>query len=166
MLSDGDVTQSWDTAIKAGVQNDASVCLTFHFMQGVHRLIDAWVERVEYPELKRAVVMLAARYRPRAILMEDKASGQSIIQDVRREGVLPIIAQQPKGDKLVRVARITPMIEAGMVALPFHAPWLAAFEAEIAAFPQGAHDDQVDALSQYLGWVREMGAGLPTVRRL
>ncbi len=166
MLSEGDITQSWDTAIKAGAHNDASVCLTFRFLSGMHQLIDAWVERVEYPELKRAVAMLAARYSPRAILMEDKASGQSVIQDVRREGMLPIIALQPKGDKLVRVARVTPMIEAGLVALPKNAPWLAAFEAEIAAFPQGAHDDQVDALSQYLGWVREMGNGLPTVRRL
>ncbi len=166
MLSEGDITQSWDTAIKAAQHNDASVCLTFHFTCGVHQLIDAQVMRLEYPELKRALIGLAARFSPRAILIEDKASGQSIAQDMRREGQLPIITLQPKGDKLVRVARITPMIEAGLVALPLYAPWLAAFEAEITAFPGGAHDDQVDALSQYLGWVRDSGMQIPTLRRL
>lgn len=166
MLSDGDVTQSWDTAIKAARHNDASVCLTFRFAAGVHQLVDAQVLRVEYPELKRAVLAHAKRYDPRAILIEDKASGQSIIQDMRRAGGLPVIAVQPRGDKLVRVARVTPMLEAGLVALPHYAPWLAAFEAEITAFPHGAHDDQVDALAQYLGWVRESAFATPALRRL
>lgn len=166
MLTEGQITQSWDTAIKSGKQNDASVGLTFRFAEGVHQLIDAQVMRAEYPELKRAVLSLAARYQPEAILIEDKASGQSLLQDLRREGRLPLIALQPKGDKLMRVARVTPMLEAGLVALPFFAPWLAAFEAELAAFPNGAHDDQVDALSQYLGWVRDNGSQRPAIRRL
>lgn len=166
MLNEGSITQSWDTAIKSGRQNDASVCLTFRFCEGVHQLIDAQVMRAEYPELKRAVLTLSARFQPEAILVEDKASGQSLLQDLRREGRLPLIALQPRGDKLVRVARVTPMIEAGLVALPFFAPWLAAFEAELAAFPNGAHDDQVDALSQYLGWVRDSAGQRPTIRRL
>ena len=166
MLSEGAITQSWDTAIKAGKHNDASVCLTFHFTCGVHQLIDAQVMRVEYPELKRAVQLLALRYQARAILVEDKASGQSVLQDVRREGALPLIAVQPKGDKLVRVARITPMLESGLVALPRFAPWLAAFEAEVVGFPNGAHDDQVDALSQYLNWVRDAAMSVPGMRRL
>ena len=66
-----------------------------------------------------------------------------------------MLAIQPKGDKVARVARISPMIEAGKVALPHHAAWLADFEREISAFPNVPHDDQVDALSQYLNWLRE-----------
>lgn len=166
MLSDGTVTQSWDTAIKAGKHNDASVCLSFRFHAGVHQLIDAQVMRVEYPELKRAVMSLFERFMPRAVLIEDKASGQSVLQDIRREGRLPLIAIQPKGDKLMRVAQVTPMLEAGLVALPKFAPWLAAFEAELVGFPQGAHDDQIDALSQYLNWVRDAGMHAPAIRRL
>ncbi len=166
MLSEGAVTQSWDTAIKAMQHHDASVCITMRFNAGVHYVMDVAVMRLEYPELKRAVLQHAEKYQPHAILLEDKASGQSVLQDVRREGCLPVIAVMPCGDKVMRVARITPMIEAGLVALPDYAPWLAAFEAELAAFPNGTHDDQVDALSQYLNWVRESGFKTPAMRRL
>jgi predicted phage terminase large subunit-like protein len=50
-------------------------------------------------------------------------------------------------------------MEAGKMALPAHAPWLMGFEAEFFAFPDGAHDDQVDAVSQYLNWVRSLAGG-------
>ncbi len=46
------------------------------------------------------------------------------------------------------------MVEAGRVALPKHAPWLADFEMELMLFPNSAHDDQVDSLSQFLNWAR------------
>jgi predicted phage terminase large subunit-like protein len=101
------------------------------------------------------VISHAARFSPEAILMEDKASGQSMLQDLRSETALPLIAVMPKGDKMTRLARVSAMIEAGSVALPYHARWLAGFEQEIMAFPNAAHDDQVDAFSQYLGWVHE-----------
>jgi predicted phage terminase large subunit-like protein len=150
------IVQSWDTAIKAGKSNDASVCLTFeiHTQKPQHWVLDCWSGRVEYPTLKRKLLQLAGDYYPDVILIEDKASGQSLIQDLRQETSLPVLPIMPKQDKITRFAQVTPMIEAGMVALPKHASWLAAFEAEILAFPNGAHDDCVDALSQYLQWVR------------
>lgn len=166
MLSDGWVTQSWDTAIKAGPAHDASACVTVRFSEGKHCIIDVAVLRAEYPELKRRIQLLAHHYEPQAILIEDKASGQSLLQDLRREGMLPVIGIVPKGDKIVRMARVTPMIEAGLVALPRHAGWLAAFESELLAFPNGSHDDQVDALAQYLNWVREKMAQNPSLRGL
>lgn len=150
------IIHSWDTAIKAGVQHDASVCLRIRQCETppLHRIESVWRGRVEYPQLKRQLLQLAAQDAPVAILIEDKASGQSLIQDVRRETSLPIIAVLPRCDKVTRFARVTPMLEAGLVGLPHSAPWLAAFEEEVLGFPQGAHDDQVDALSQYLNWVR------------
>ena len=70
-------------------------------------------------------------------------------------------------DKLTRLMRVTPLMEAGKMALPVYAPWLAAFEAEFFAFPEAAHDDQVDAVSQYLNWVRGHAGQLsPSVRRI
>lgn len=147
--------QSWDTAIKAGQGNDASACATFREKDGVHQLINMLVVRLEYPALKRLIVSHAERFAPEIILMEDKASGQSLIQDLRVETDLALLAIQPKGDKIARVARISPMVEAGKVALPQHAAWLAEFEQEITSFPNSPHDDQVDAFSQYLNWVRE-----------
>ncbi len=146
--------QSWDTGIKAGAQHDASACATFVVKDGVHHLVDMLTVRMEYPELKRLMMNHAARFSPEVVLIEDKASGQSLLQDLRRETGLPVVACMPDADKLTRFTRVTPLMEAGKVALPVHALWLAGFEAELMGFPDGAHDDQVDVVSQYLNWVR------------
>jgi predicted phage terminase large subunit-like protein len=146
------IYQSWDTAIKAGQQHDYSVCLTFGIAEGVHYLLEALRVKLEYPDLRRIMLSQADKWKPQAILLEDKASGQSLIQDLRQHMHLPIIPCQPRQDKYSRFAAITPMLEAGKLSLPSQAFWLAEFEAEIYAFPQCSHDDQVDALSQYFGW--------------
>lgn len=145
--------QSWDTAIKAGSTHDASACATFYYDGVTHYLLDMQVLRLEYPLLKRYIVSHAQRFSPEVILIEDKASGQSLLQDLRGESGLSLIAINPRGDKTTRLARVSAVVEAGQVALPFAASWLGAFEAEIMAFPNGSHDDQVDAFSQYLCWV-------------
>jgi len=148
------IIQSWDTALKAGVGNDPSVCITFGCYEGKFYLLDVLSEKLEYPQLRRRMMELAERWNPQAILIEDKASGQSLLQDLRQSTCLPVIACQPKLDKMTRFAQVTPLIEAGRVLLPEHAHWLAAFEQEVLAFPEAPHDDQVDALSQFLNWQR------------
>jgi predicted phage terminase large subunit-like protein len=78
-----------------------------------------------------------------------------------------VIPCTPSLDKLTRFAAITPQIEAGRLVLPHHAHWLAAFEAELFSFPETTHDDQIDALSQYLQWhLRREKAGKMQVRRI
>jgi predicted phage terminase large subunit-like protein len=149
--------QSWDTGIKTAAHHDPSACATFRITEDGHELVDMLVVRLEYPQLKRVIMQHAAQYHAEAILIEDKASGQSLLQDVRLESDLPFIGCMPDADKITRFLRITPLIEAGKVALPDHAHWLADFERELADFPHGRHDDQVDALSQYLNWVRSRG---------
>ena len=133
----------------------------------MHRLIDMLVVRMEYPALKRLIVSHAARFLPEAVLVEDKGSGQSLLQDLRRETELPLIGINPTADKMTRLLRVTPLMEAGKMALPHHASWLSAFEAEFFSFPDCAHDDQVDAVSQYLNWVQgRSGRGEMRVRRI
>lgn len=167
MLNEAACVQSWDTAIKAGEGHDASACATFRVVGGMHHLVDMLEVRLEYPALKRLIVSHAARHRPDYVLMEDKASGQSLLQDLRRETDLPLLPIAPQGDKMMRLVRVSPLMEAGKVALPTQAPWLAAFEAQLFAFPDTAHDDMVDAFSQYLNWVRNRtGYGIPNVRRV
>ena len=148
------IVQSWDTAIKSGDVHDASICITFGETQGVSFVLDVQAFRAEYPELRRAFSTLAAKFEPHAILIEDRASGQQLLQDAKLETTLPVIARNPKGDKTSRFASVSAMIEAGRVALPTRAPWLASFEKELVEFPGGDHDDQVDALTQYLEWAR------------
>lgn len=147
--------QSWDTAIKSGNQHDASVCMTVKETASGAYIQDVLVIREEYPSLKKIVSQLADIHLADAVLIEDKASGQQLIQDLRRESSLPIIPVMPKGDKITRFSAVSALIEAGRIYLPRQARWLARFEAEILEFPYGSHDDQVDALSQYLGWLRQ-----------
>jgi predicted phage terminase large subunit-like protein len=148
------ITQSWDTGIKAGSQHDASACATFCEHEGRHYLLDMLVVRQEYPDLKRSILAQAERFTPHVILIEDKASGQSLLQDLKRETDLPCVAYRPDADKVTRLLRITPLLEAGKLVLPTRAAWLKDFEAELLQFPDNPHDDQVDAVSQYFNWLR------------
>lgn len=166
-LPQGRVVQSWDTAVKAGAEHDASACATFVECEGTHALIDMVQVRLEYPELKRLMLAQAEKFAPEAILVEDKASGQSLLQDLKRETTLPLIAQMPQGDKFSRLQRVSPLLESGRIVLPKYAPWLADFEAQLLDFPNGTHDDMVDAFSQYLNWLRaSLHARVPRLRRV
>ncbi len=159
------VVLSWDTAAKGRAHNDPSVCGVWaETAEGWH-LLTVIRRRMDYPTLKRAVLDLAAQWRPTAVLIEDQASGQALIQDLRAATRLPVIAIRPDADKVTRLARVSPLIEAGRVSLPVDAPWLAEYEAELTAFPDAAHDDQVDMTSQLLAWAARDGHG-PRVRRL
>ncbi|MBM3618736.1 MAG: terminase, partial [Alphaproteobacteria bacterium] len=149
------IVQSWDTGIKVGAAHDPSVCITFGEKDGEAFVLDVTVVRAEYPDLRRMVTRTAREYGADVVLMEDKASGQSLIQDIRWQGEgVPVVPVMPVQDKVTRFAAISAMIEAGMVSVPVEAVWLAAFETEVMGFPNARHDDQVDALSQYLNWRR------------
>jgi len=128
--------------------------------------LEVFREKLEYPDLKRAAINHAMKWNPVSVLIEDKASGQSLIQDLRRETLLPIIAIKPKGDKVSRLSSVLGIMEAGKVRLPNHAPWLADFETELFSFPNSAYDDQVDSLSQAIIWLRDSASFSPGLRRV
>jgi len=69
------IIQSWDTANKATQLNDFSVCTTWCFHEKRFYLLDVFRQRLNYPDLRRAVVELAKRHRAYTVLIEDKASG-------------------------------------------------------------------------------------------
>ncbi len=78
-------------------------------------------------------------------------SGTQLIQDLRNEGLNPR-GIKPEGDKEMRMATQTAVLEAKRVYVPKSAPWLADFQDEVTKFPAGRFDDQVDSLSQFLKW--------------
>jgi predicted phage terminase large subunit-like protein len=159
------IVLSWDTAAKGKAHNDASACGVWAEDGDGFHLVEVVCRRIGYPGLRRLALALAERWTPAAILIEDTGTGTALIQDLREAGPLPVIGLRPEGDKVTRLARVSPQIEAGRVSLPAEAPWLADYEAELAAFPDGAHDDQVDMTSQFLAWAAARGAG-PRIRRL
>ncbi len=146
------IVQSWDTAYKPNQINDPSVCTTWAETKLAYYLLDVWRDRVEYPRLKATVKSLAAKWHPTAILIEDKASGQSLIQELKAHTKLPTIAVNPENDKLTRMSAQSAKFEAGKVFIPESAPWLPDFEKELFTFPLAEHDDQVDSTSQFLNW--------------
>lgn len=147
------VVQSWDTAKKADERNDYSVCTTWFETDTHHYLVDVYRKKLEFPELKRAVTDQAAKWNPQAVLIEDAASGTSLIQQLRSDTLLPVIAIGTGGlSKEVRLEAVTPTIEAGRVLLPEEAPWVADYVGELTMFPMVENDDQTDSTSQYLNW--------------
>lgn len=154
----GTVIQSWDTASKDNPHNDWSVCITAVLRRSDLYIINVVRKRMQIPELRARAIALANEYRPTTLLIEDQASGQQLIQLLRTEKHGPAsspIGRRPEGDKVSRALGVSAMIEAGRVHLPDDAPWLAEFTAELLGFPNSRFDDQVDALSQLLGWVRQ-----------
>lgn len=148
------VIQAVDTAFKTGVASDYSVIATWGYTGSAIYLLDVWRERVEYPDLKRALADQAAKWQPHIIYVEDAASGQSIIQELGRETALPIVALKPLGSKEARAAAVSPLAESGKVYIPDSAPWVADWLDEHVAFPRGAHDDMVDTTSMALEQIR------------
>ena len=146
--------QSWDTAIKSKDHNDYSACVTLSKSNGNFYIDDVSRYKLEYPELKRQILANAEKYKPDSILIEDKASGQSLIQELKFETQLPVIAINPKQDKITRAAKTLCLFEAGKIFIPEIASWLADFEAEILSFPSSPNDDQLDALTQALNWLQ------------
>jgi predicted phage terminase large subunit-like protein len=147
------IIQSWDTASKVKELNDYSVCTTWGVRDKRYYLLGVLRDRLEYPQLKAAVLTRASLYPNPYILIEDKGSGTSLIQDLKRDGV-QVTACVPQGDKLFRMEGQTAFIEAGGVYLPRKAHWLEAFLHEVSMFPKGRFDDQVDSMSQALHWGR------------
>ena len=112
-------------------------------------------KRLEYPALKRAVAEQAERFRPANILIEDKASGTQLIQELIYAGVHGVTRYDPKGlDKTLRLQSVTSTLENGFVYLPSQAEWLATYVHELTTFPRAKHDDQADSTSQALDWLK------------
>jgi len=155
--------QSWDTAFKNSPKNDLSVCGTFGATINGYYLLDVWAGQPEFPELYRQAVALAVAKRPSAVLIEDKASGQSLIQMLQANTTLPVLPIEPCGDKPARMNEVTPLLASGRFHVPAprlimpdgsvtEVPWLADYLLEMTSFPNAEHDDRADMTSQALKW--------------
>jgi predicted phage terminase large subunit-like protein len=160
------IIQSWDTAFKTGAENDYSVVTTWGSAEAGHYLLSLWRARVEFPELKRQVSSQAEHWKPHAILVEDKASGQSLIQELKLATRFPVLPIKVDSDKRARAEAVTPLFEAGRIFVPESAPWLQDYLDELAVFPAGVHDDAVDSTTQALNYLREQSDCLGWVEYL
>jgi predicted phage terminase large subunit-like protein len=148
------IFQSWDSANKPTELSDYSVCTTWGVNAKHLYLLNVYRNRVGYPELKRAVREQAELFNPQTILIEDKASGTQLIQELLSEGMHWVKGYEPPGDKIMRMHSVTSTIENGFVHLPEKAVWLGEYLHELSIFPKGRNDDQADSTSQALNWFK------------
>ena len=144
-----------DTAQKTKERNDYSVfALWGATADGRAYLIDLVRGRFEAPELEKVALAFWAKAKAmepeksghlRKMAVEDKVSGTGLIQTLKRKAI-PVVALQRDKDKYTRALDASPSIAAGLVYLPMEAKWRKDFDTEIAAFPDGSHDDQVDPM--------------------
>jgi predicted phage terminase large subunit-like protein len=149
-----DVVISWDTAMKATQLADYSVGTVWGRKGDLYYLVDLIRVRLDYPALRRKIIEVYDQWHRPTILIEDAGSGTSLLQDLYEQNI-PAVGIKPEGDKVMRMSAQTAKIEAGAVHLPRNAPWLDDLRSEVLAFPNGIHDDQVDSISQALGWMSQ-----------
>lgn len=153
------IVQSWDTANKATELADYSVGTTWGIVGNRLYLLHVLRRRMEFPELKRTVLDAARGWKADLVLVEDKASGTQLIQELRAEGFSRVrAAPKQDGDKVMRTRIQTARIEGGFMLLPTDAPWLDTYVRELISFPNCKYDDQVDSTVNMLAWGTEHAA--------
>ena len=171
------IVQSYDCAFTEKINNDPTAAITF----GVFKpqdgpmsvlVIDAWQDRLQYPDMKDKVLEeyevvygegKDAR-RVDLVLVEEKASGISLIQDLQRAHVFVRAYNPGRADKMQRLSIVANIIRAGRVWVPessvhkgYVRDWAEGMISQICSFPETTHDDFCDAMSQALRYLRDAG---------
>ena len=157
------IVQAYDTALTTKQRSDYSVCHTW----GVWHNEDDGTQNVillnkvkgkyEFPELKVMAHEQYEEWEPDSVIVEAKASGQPLIDEMRRSGIFVQDFSPGKGqDKISRMNAVTDMFASGHVWFP-ETKWASETVEEILAFPAGEHDDEVDAMTLALMRVRKGG---------
>lgn len=175
------VLQSYDCATSDKTANDPTACVVL----GVFKpnpdkpasvmVIDCWEEHIQYPDLRpRVIDESTAIYgdtnefgmgkKVDMILIEDKSAGISLLQDLRRAGLNVRSYNPGNADKTMRLNIVSPIIAKGLVYLPesttkegMARSWVEPLVAQLCSFPEVRHDDLVDAMTQGLRILRDMG---------
>lgn len=173
------ILQSYDTAFTDDTANDPTACITLGvFTHNKARrvlLLDIWAEHLDYPDARQRIIddwkvkfgEPGLGRKPRRadhLLIENKGSGQAIIQDLHRANVPAVEYNPGRASKTQRAHLVAPIIDAGMVYLPESrkkegtaATWAHAFLKQCQMFPRGEHDDMVDCLTQGLRYLKDAG---------
>lgn len=147
------LVMSWDMTFKQTTTSDFVVGQVWGKRKGSFYLLDQVRDRMDFVRTKKAFLDLCQKW-PKVTrkLVEDKANGPAIISALK-ESIPGIVPVTPKESKEARAASVTTLWEAGNVFVPHPsvAPWVKTdFVPELLSFPAGAHDDQVDSMTQAL----------------
>jgi predicted phage terminase large subunit-like protein len=158
------IIQSWDTAFTKSQRADYSACTTwgiFHLNENPEDvniiMLDAWKDKLEFPDLKDTAKRFYDEWQPDACIIEAKAAGAPLIFELRRMGVMVSDYTPVRGnDKFVRINSVTDLFRSGRVWAP-ETKWAEEVIEEMARFPNAEHDDLVDSTVQALIRFRQGG---------
>lgn len=153
---------SIDTAIHQKEESDYSVCSIWGVKQDYYYLIQLYRAKPSYSQLKSKIISYVRKYKPRYILIEDHGSGSILIQDMKYLGIENIISIRPKFDKITRFTNILGMIESARVKFPKRADLIG----ELTTFPHSKHDDIIDSISQFLGYIKDISRQNARIREI
>ena len=158
------IIQSWDTAFETKNNSDFSACTTWGVFYNEEEgdspqviLLDAFKDRMAFPELKQIALKHYKEWEPDAFIVEKKAAGAPLIQELRSMGI-PVQEFSPSrgNDKMVRLNAVADLFSSGKIWAP-DTRWAREVIEEVASFPVGEHDDFVDTTSQALLRYRQGG---------
>lgn len=144
--------QSWDCAFKSKEDNDFVCGGALGRREAKYFLLDLLNDHMGIIETMKNILLFTEKW-PKALikLVEDKANGTAVMEMLQTSipGLIPI---EPEGGKLARVSAISPAMEAGNFYIPHPLlfPWVNDFIEQCVSFPNAAHDDMVDMISQAL----------------
>ena len=166
------MVQSWDCTFSGGQENDFVAGQVWGRSGGKYFMLPyRTYDRLDFGPTMAAIKACHAKFpQANAVLIEDKANGPAIISELQKEipGVVPV---NPEGGKLARAQATAPLWESGSIELPdpqlFGCNWIEDYLHNICTFPKAAHDDDVDATSQALIYMRSrLGGGIVEFYRM
>lgn len=157
------IIQSWDTAFLKTQRSDFSACTTWGVFLNEETnnqeliLLDAYQERLEFPDLKRIAFEYYQQWQPDAFIVEAKATGIPLIFELRQMGI-PVSEFTPSrgNDKISRVNSVSDLFSSGIIWCP-ETKWAEEVVEQFASFPSGDHDDLVDCTTQAIMRFRQGG---------
>ena len=158
------IIQSWDTAFETKNNSDYSACTTWGVFYNEEEgnapqviLLDAFKDRMTFPELKEVALKHYREWEPDSFVVEKKAAGAPLIQELRQMGIAVQEFTPSRGnDKMVRLNAVADLFSSGKIWAP-DTRWAREVIEEMAAFPVGEHDDYVDTTTQALLRYRQGG---------
>jgi predicted phage terminase large subunit-like protein len=155
---------SVDPAIATNSTSDYSAIIVIGVLENRNYIVHIERKRIGFELLVERLNALASSYRADSILIERSGIGISLIDHLTKQQQHAIQWIAPKENKETRLLKVLPQIETGAMSIPAAAPWLDVFRSELQAFPNGLHDDQVDALSQFLSYRARLITGVSKPR--
>ena len=147
---------SWDTAYRKDELNDPTAASVWKITKNGYYLIHVFNKQLAFHQIINKIKQFHADFKPSAHLIEGRASGQPIIDELKRLTTIPVIEVSTNNlDKEVRLSSVSGLFESGKVHFPEKAPWLIETKDQLCLLPSYKYDDIADCIVHFLRWTNK-----------